>query len=117
LATVAPSLGWLILGYGLLFATGGGMAYIVVQQCVNAAPLARPGLVNGYLVSLFPLGAMLAAPAFGLGLAWADVRQTLAGLAAVIGASGLAATLLIAHTGVVLAKSGRPTALQAAGSQ
>jgi len=117
LAAVAPSLAWLMLGYGVLFATGGGMAYIVVQQCVNAAPLARPGLVNGYLVSLFPLGAMLAAPAFGLGLAWADVRLTLAGLAAVIGASGLAATMLIAHTGVVLAKSGRPTALQAAGSQ
>src|SRR5205823_1502381 len=70
LAAVAPSLIWLILGYGMLFATGGGMAYVVVQQCVNTAPLARPGLVNGYLVSLFPLGAMLAAPAFGLGLDW-----------------------------------------------
>ncbi|RPI41494.1 MAG: hypothetical protein EHM67_08190, partial [Hyphomicrobiaceae bacterium] len=57
LAAIAPSLSWLILGYGVLFATGGGMAYVVVQQCVNAAPLARPGLVNGYLVSLFPLGA------------------------------------------------------------
>jgi hypothetical protein len=82
LAAVAPSLTWLILGYGVLFATGGGMAYVVVQQCVNASPLARPGLVNGYLVSLFPLGAMLAAPAFGLGLDWVGVRPTLAGLAA-----------------------------------
>ena len=117
LAAVAPSLTWLILGYGVLFATGGGMAYVVVQQCVNAAPLARPGLVNGYLVSLFPLGAMLAAPAFGLGLDWVGVRQTLAGLAAVIGTTALAATLLVAHDGVVLAKTGRPTALQAAGSQ
>jgi MFS transporter, OFA family, oxalate/formate antiporter len=85
LAAVAPSLSWLILGYGLLFATGGGMAYVVVQQCVNVAPLARPGLVNGYLVSLFPLGAMLAAPAFGLGLDWVGVRQTLGGLAVVVG--------------------------------
>ena len=82
LAAVAPSLTWLILGYGVLFAAGGGMVYVVVQQCVNAAQLARPGLVNGYLVSLFPLGAMLAAPAFGLGLDWVGVRQTLAGLAA-----------------------------------
>ena len=113
LAAVAPSLAWLMLGYGVLFAIGGGMAYVVVQQCVNAAPLARPGLVNGYLVSLFPLGAMLAAPAFGLGLDWVGVRQTLAGLAAMIGTSALAATLLIAHAGVVLARSGRPTALQA----
>ena len=117
LAAVAPSLTWLILGYGVLFATGGGMAYVVVQQCVNMAPLARPGLVNGYLVSLFPLGAMLAAPAFGLGIDWVGVRQTLAGLAAVIAATALAAALLVARDGVVLAKPGRPTAAQAAGSQ
>jgi OFA family oxalate/formate antiporter-like MFS transporter len=117
LAAVAPSLSWLILGYGVLFATGGGMAYVAVQQCVNAAPLARPGLVNGYLVSLFPLGAMLAAPAFGLGIDWVGVRQTLAGLAAVIAATGIVATLFVAYAGVVLAKTGRPTALQATGSQ
>jgi MFS transporter, OFA family, oxalate/formate antiporter len=77
---------------------------VVVQQCVNAAPLARPGLVNGYLVSLFPLGAMLAAPAYGLGLDWLGVRQTLAALAAVIAATALAAALLVAHAGVALAK-------------
>jgi MFS transporter, OFA family, oxalate/formate antiporter len=108
LAAVAPSLSWLIFGYGVMFATGGGMAFVVVQQCVNAGPRTRPGLVNGYLVSLFPLGAMLAAPAFGLGIDWVGVRQTLAGLAAVIGVMGLAAALLIAHAGVVLARSGRP---------
>jgi MFS transporter, OFA family, oxalate/formate antiporter len=117
LAAGAPSLTWLLLGYGVLFATGGGMAYVVVQQCVNAAQLARPGLVNGYLVSLFPLGAMLAAPAFGLGLDWVGVRQTLAGLAAVTAAATLAATLLVAHDGVVLAKAGRPLTSQAPGSQ
>jgi OFA family oxalate/formate antiporter-like MFS transporter len=116
LAAIAPSLSWLILGYGVLFATGGGMAYVVVQQCVNAAPLARPGLVNGYLVSLFPLGAMLAAPAFGLGLDWIGVRFTLAGLAAVIAATALTATVLVAHDGVVLTKIGRGTPTAAAGA-
>jgi MFS transporter, OFA family, oxalate/formate antiporter len=117
LAAIAPSLSWLILGYGVLFATGGGMAYVVVQQCVNAAPLARPGLVNGYLVGLFPLGAMLAAPAFGLGLDWVGVRVTLVGLAAVIGTTALAATVLVAYDGVVLAKTtSRPTP-SAAGSE
>ena len=116
LAAIAPSLSWLILGYGVLFATGGGMAYVVVQQCVNAAPLARPGLVNGYLVSLFPLGAMLAAPAFGLGLDWIGVRLTLAGLAAVIAATALTATVLVAHDGVVLTKIGRGTPMAAAGA-
>jgi len=104
LAAVAPSISWLILGYGVLFATGGGMAYVVVQQCVNAAPLARPGLVNGYLVSLFPLGAMLAAPAYGLGLDWLGVRQTLAALAAVVAVTALAAALLVAHAGVALVR-------------
>jgi|SRR5215510_953239 len=117
LAAVAPSLTSLILGYGVLFATGGGMAYVVMQQCVNAVQLTRPGLVNGYLVSLFPLGAMLAVPAFGFGLDWVGVRQTLAGLAAVLAATALAATLLVAHDGVVLAKTGRPMTLQAPGSQ
>jgi OFA family oxalate/formate antiporter-like MFS transporter len=117
LAALAPSLAWLILGYGVLFATGGGMAYIVVLQCVNAAPLARPGLVNGYLVGLFPLGAMLAAPAFGLGLDWAGVRETLAGLAAVIATTALAAAFLVGHAGAVLAKTGRSTALRAAGAE
>jgi OFA family oxalate/formate antiporter-like MFS transporter len=117
LAAVAPSLGWLILGYGVLFATGGGMAYIVVQQCVNAAPLARPGLVNGYLVGLFPLGAMLAAVTFGLGLDWVGVRQTLAALAAVVGGTALAAALLVGYAGVVLARTGRSTASKATSVQ
>jgi OFA family oxalate/formate antiporter-like MFS transporter len=86
-----------------------------VQQCVNAGAPTRPGLVNGYLVSLFPLGAMLAAPAFGLGIDWVGVRQTLAGLAAVIGVMGLAAALLVAHAGVILARSGRPRVAKGVG--
>ena len=57
---------------------------------------------------------MLAAPAFGLGLDWVGVRQTLAGLAAVIGATGLAAALLVARAGIVLTKVGRPTVSKAA---
>src|SRR5262247_30497 len=104
LAAVAPSLTSLILGYGVLFATGGGMAYVVMQQCVNAVQLTRPGLVNGYLVSLFPLGAMLAVPAYGLGLDWLGVRQTLAALAAVVAATAIAAALLVAYAGVGLVK-------------
>jgi MFS transporter, OFA family, oxalate/formate antiporter len=117
LAAVAPSLGWLILGYGLVFAVGGGMAYVVVQQAVNSTPITRPGLVNGYLVGLFPLGAMLAAPAFGLGLDWVGVRHTLAGLAAVVGVATLAAALLVARTGVVLAKPGQSTTSSSTDSQ
>lgn len=117
LAAVAPSLSWLVLGYGLLFATGGGMAYVVVQQCVNATGPARPGLVNGYLVSLFPLGAMLAAPAFGLGLDWGGVRHTLAALAVVVGGATGVATLLVGRAGIALTKVGHSVDPNAAGSQ
>jgi MFS family permease len=93
----------------VLFATGGGMAYVAVQQCVNAAPLTKPGLVNGYLVGLFPLGAMLVAPAFGLGIDWVGVRQTLACLAVMVGATGLAAAVLKESAGVVLTKVSQST--------
>ncbi len=112
LAAVAPTLIWLIVGYGVMFATAGGLAYVAVQQCVNAAPLARPGLVNGYLVSLFPLGAMLAAPAFGYGIDAVGVRATLGGLAGTVMAAGLVAALLVWRSGVVLAKPGVATTRQ-----
>ena len=108
LAALAPTLTWLILGYGVLFAAGGGMAYVTLQQCVNSAPLARPGLINGYLVSLFPLGALLAAPVFGVSLDAVGVRQTLVGLATVVGTATLVAALLVAHVGV-LSKPGPST--------
>jgi MFS family permease len=60
---------------------------------------------------------MLAAPAFGLGLDWAGVRLTLAGLAATVGIAALVAALLIAHDGVVLARIGHQPASQLAASQ
>ena len=57
-----------------------------VQQCVNAAPLARPGLGNGYLVR--PISSD------GLGLVWLGVCQTLAALPAVVAATTFAAAVL-----------------------
>ncbi|MGE3917358.1 MAG: MFS transporter [Hyphomicrobiaceae bacterium] len=90
----------LAFGYGVMFALGGGLAYVGAQQCVNATPITRPGLVNGYLVSLFPLGAMLAAPAFGWGIDAYGVRITLAGLAVAVALCGLVATVLMARSGV-----------------
>ena len=104
-AAMAETLAVLILGYGVLFALGGGLAYVVVQQCVNAAPIARPGLVNGYLVSLFPLGAMIAAPAFGFGIQAIGVRLTLVWLAVVVGGAGLIASVLVARSGVRLVRA------------
>jgi OFA family oxalate/formate antiporter-like MFS transporter len=113
--TAALARTWIELaaGYGGLFAFGGGMAYVAAQQCVNASPLSRPGLVNGYLVSLFPIGAMVAAPVCGWAIEVVGVRATLAGLAAVTGLSGAAATALMACSGVRLARPGAPAAAAA----
>lgn len=104
IAAAADGFAQLAFGYGVLFALGGGLAYVGAQQCVNATPISRPGLVNGYLVSLFPLGAMLAAPAFGWGIDRYGVRATLAGLSVAVGSCGFVATLLMARSGVRLSR-------------
>jgi MFS transporter, OFA family, oxalate/formate antiporter len=103
LAATANGLGQLAIGYGLFFGIGGGAAYIVVQQVVNQAVLERQGLINGYIVSLYPAGAMIAAPLFGWSIRVFGVRATLAGLAAVLTIGGSISAWLITRSGVTLA--------------
>jgi OFA family oxalate/formate antiporter-like MFS transporter len=103
LAATAGGLGQLAVGYGVLFGLGGGAAYILVQQMVNLAVTSRRGLVNGYVVSLYPLGAMIAAPVFGWGVSAFGVRATLGGLAAALAVTGAASAWLTTHSGVTLA--------------
>lgn len=102
LAASAEGLTQLLLGYSLLFGLGGGVAYIVAQQCVNMLVTTRKGLVNGYIVGLYPAGAMVAAPLFG----WANeafgFRWTMGALALVLLLSGLAAMVLLKLSGVIL---------------
>jgi hypothetical protein len=114
---VAASAGGLVqlaVGYGVLFGLGGGIAYILAQQAVNLAVTRRRGLVNGYIVSLYPAGAMIAAPMFGWSIREFGVRATLGGLAAVLAASGSLAGWLIARSGVTLATAVTAVALAAA---
>jgi MFS family permease len=59
--------------------------------------------VNGYIVSLYPMGAMIATPAFHACNEAFGWRTTLDGLAAVLVACGGAAALLARHSGVRLA--------------
>jgi MFS transporter, OFA family, oxalate/formate antiporter len=103
LAATAGGLIQLAVGYGVLFGAGGGAGYILVQQTVNLAVTTRQGLVNGYLVSLYPAGAMIAAPVFGWAVRAFGVRATLGGLATVLALTGLISAWLIAHSGVRLA--------------
>jgi len=101
-AATASGLAQLLVGYGIVFGTGGGIAYIVLQQGVNMLVQRRRGLVNGYIVALYPLGAMIATPAFHACNEAFGWRTTLAGLAAVVAACGVAASLLAWHGGARL---------------
>ena len=105
LAATAGGLGQLLLGYGVLFGLGGGAAYILVQQIVNLAVTSRHGLVNGYIVSLYPAGAMIAAPLFGWAIREFGVRATLGGFAVVLAVTGLVSAWLTAYSGVALVSS------------
>jgi len=113
LAATAGGLAQLAIGYGVCFGAGGGAAYIVVQQIVNLAVTGRHGLVNGYVVSLYPAGAMIAAPLFGWGIRALGVRATLGGLAAVLAVTGLIGAWLTARSGVTLAATTGVSALRA----
>ncbi len=110
-AATAGGLAQLAIGYGVLFGAGGGAAYILAQQTVNLAVTRHYGLVNGYVVSLYPLGAMLAAPLFGWSLREFGVRATLGGLATVLAVTGSSSAWLIARSRVTLAASTAAVAL------
>jgi len=101
-ASTATGLPQLLLGYGVVFGTGGGVAYILLQQSVNMLVRRRRGLVNGYLVSLYPLGAMIATPSFHACNEAFGWRTTLAGLAIVLVVCGIAAALLASYGGARL---------------
>ena len=103
LAATAGGLTQLAVGYGVLFGAGGGAAYILVQQAVNLAVTRRHGLVNGYIVGLYPAGAMIAAPLFGWSVRQLGVRATLGGLAIVLAVTGVISAWLIAQSRVTLA--------------
>ncbi|MCO6418385.1 hypothetical protein JYK14_19775 [Siccirubricoccus sp. KC 17139] len=102
LASQATGLAALLIGYAGGFGIGGGIAYVLFLQGVNLMLTRRQGLVNGFMVSLYPLGAMLGAPLLGWALAGIGLRPTLLGLAAVLALAGLAAALLAALAGLSL---------------
>jgi len=102
IAASAGGLVQLAIGYGVLFGVGGGAAYILAQQAVNLSLTSHHGLVNGYVVSLYPAGAMLAAPLFGWSLGEFGVRATLGGFAVILAVTGSLSAWLISHPGLTL---------------
>ncbi len=95
LAASASGVFELALGYGVMFGVGGGVAYMLLQQGANLLVRHRRGLLNGYIVGLYPAGAMIAAPLFGWANAAYGFRVTLCCLA---GALLIAALLAIGFT-------------------
>jgi MFS family permease len=100
LAASASSFAQFALGYGVLFGPGAGVLFIVSQQAVNQTVVARRGLANGYVVSLYPLGAMLGAPVFGWSIQAFGVRPTLAGLGVVVLIACVVAAGLLRAAGI-----------------
>lgn len=100
LSAAATGLVHLTIGYGVLFGLGGGIGFVLVQQAVNQTVRRRIGLANGYVVSLYPLGAMIGAPVFGASIhAW-GLRATLAGLAITVLACAAVAALLFQRASI-----------------
>jgi len=95
LAASASTFTQFAFGYGVLFGPGAGVLFILAQQAVNQTVARRRGLANGYVVSLYPLGAMLGAPLLGWAIQAFGVRAALAGLAAAVLAASLAFAALI----------------------
>ncbi|MFM9942080.1 MAG: MFS transporter [Hyphomicrobiaceae bacterium] len=91
------------VGYGGLFGIGSGIAFCTIVQCVNLLVQRNKGLVNGYLISLFPLGAMLAAPLSEWGIQLIGVRETLMATGGALFATSLIGALLAILSGVRLA--------------
>ncbi len=112
LAATAQGMAQLLIGYGVAFGTGGGVAYILLQQGVNLLVRRRRGLINGYLVSLYPMGAMLATPAFHWSNETFGWRTTMAGLASMLVLCGTIAAVLAHHGGARLVAA--PGAVRAA---
>jgi len=111
LAASAGSLAQLVVGYGLLFGLGGGVGFVLVQQGVNQTVVSAGGLVNGFVVALYPLGAMIGAPLFGWSIAAFGLRETLAGLGGTVLAACLVAAWLLHVADIRMRDTSAPAAV------
>lgn len=84
LSSQAQGFGTLMLGFGVLFGLGGGISMTTAQQIVNLSPAKNQGLVNGYIVSLLPLGAMIGGPMLSWAIDLGGVRHALMSMSLVI---------------------------------
>ncbi|MEM7269152.1 MAG: MFS transporter [Pseudomonadota bacterium] len=93
LAAAAPSLPLVWLGYGVIFGAANGLGYgFGLQFAAQSAP-GREGLAMGVVTAAYALGAAGAPPLLQAQIEGGGVGTALQGLAAIIGVTGLIATL------------------------
>lgn len=91
LSSQAQGFTTLMLGFGVLFGLGGGISMTTCQQIVNLSPVKNRGLINGYIVSLLPLGAMIGGPILSWSIEQQGVRHALLNMSVVILITGILA--------------------------
>ena len=116
LAATATSTIELALGYGVMFGVASGFAFTTYQQCINMVVRGRQGLINGYIVSLFPAGAMIGAPLLDWGIGQWGVRTALWGLAGVFAVTGVIGVGLAIISGARLERPSRASGEASASS-
>jgi OFA family oxalate/formate antiporter-like MFS transporter len=100
LASAATGIVQFAIGYALLFGPGAGVLFNVSQQAVNQTVTRSRGLASGYVVSLYPLGAMLGAPLLGWSIQAFGVRPALFALAGVVLTTCALGATLFRATGI-----------------
>ena len=102
MAARAEGLVALLLGYSVVFGIAGGTIFIILQQAVNLSVRSRTGLLNGYVLGLYPMGAMIAAPLFGYCNTRYGYHTTLLALSAALLLFGILSAALTIHAGSTL---------------
>lgn len=101
LSSQAQGFGMLMLGFGVLFGLGGGISMTTAQQIVNLSPVKNRGLINGYIVSLLPLGAMIGGPMLSWSIEQDGVRHALLNMSVVILVTSLLAAWITGFNTIV----------------
>lgn len=101
LSSQAQGFGSLMLGFGVLFGLGGGVSMTTAQQIVNLSPVKNRGLINGYIVSLLPLGAMIGGPMLSWSIEHNGVRHALLNMSMVILVTSLLAAWITGFKTIV----------------
>ena len=102
MAARAGGLVTLLLGYGVVFGIAGGVIFNLLQQAVNLLVRSRIGLLNGYILGLYPMGAMIAAPLFDWSNTTFNYHVTLLSFSAALLLFGAAGAWLLIHAGAEL---------------